>query len=93
MAGEISKRSHDDVSTALSAYETVIRPLIDECQQLNPGGPRIFCPASGFRVLVLQSLARTMSVLQVDRLISWWMGVGAKSGWVATEYPELHLDD
>ena len=93
LVGELSKHGKD-VNAALKAYENAIRPLVAECQQLTPGGPGVFFPATSIGVWVLQAVVRTMSMLQVDKLMNRWMTAGGKeySGWVAAKYPELHLD-
>lgn len=94
LAGEITRHSND-LKRGLSAYQSKMKPLIDECQQLNPGGPGIFFPTSYLGVWILQITARFMSVLQLDKLMSRWMAASNDrgSGWVAEDYPPLNLGD
>lgn len=93
LAGEICRHG-SDLSSALHAYQTKIRPLVDECQQLSPGGPRLVFPSTALGVWIFQSIVRVLGILRIHKLVDSWMMASSResAGWVAEIYPELNFE-
>ncbi|KAJ3035840.1 hypothetical protein HDV00_003375 [Rhizophlyctis rosea] len=60
LAGEIS-RTPDNISHALSQYETLHRPVVERAQKLFPGAPQIFCPQTEWGLYTMQTLINVLS--------------------------------
>ncbi|KAF2640124.1 FAD/NAD(P)-binding domain-containing protein [Massarina eburnea CBS 473.64] len=89
LAGELA-RCGNDVDKALGAYERVIRPYVDEAQQLPLGGLGVLLPQSKIGVWFLNSMFGLVKKLGVDRLMSRSMNDGVKEkGIQVPDYPEL----
>ncbi|USP74427.1 hypothetical protein yc1106_01701 [Curvularia clavata] len=90
LAGELAANP-DDVGAALKGYETRLRPLIDDAQQLkswlnNGKGP---FPQSSWGLWLLNNLLWVVSTCRVDRglaAVAGWMAKGEKEGWKVPDY-------
>ncbi|KAI6080349.1 FAD/NAD(P)-binding domain-containing protein [Hypoxylon rubiginosum] len=86
LAGELARHAND-VSGALKAYETVVRPPVDEIQKL-PGVLGIFFPSSKLGVWILRNTMWAVSKAQ--QAVDWPRSEGG-GRWKLPEYPELNL--
>lgn len=76
LAGEISQRPND-IPAALEAYERVLRPYVENIQNLPPGIPWIICPQTALGVKVVETIARVVSVLSATGIIGFLGKLGA----------------
>jgi len=67
LAGELYKA--EDIGQAFSAYESIMRPYVEKCQQLPPGIPWAVYPTSKFGVFLLNKLVATVGSKPVKWLI------------------------
>ncbi|KAF7314657.1 FAD/NAD(P)-binding domain-containing protein [Mycena kentingensis (nom. inval.)] len=92
LAGELS-RAGNDVPRALEAFNRVIRPAVDECQQISTTAMAIVMPSSRIGVWLLQQLAWMIS--KVQNLMPQSSGSSGGDGyggkWKIPDYPELNL--
>ncbi|GEE03557.1 monooxygenase [Gordonia spumicola] len=68
LAGEIERA--DDLDTALAGYETVMRPFIDRCRQLPPGGASGYAPSSRLAVVLGRWTYRSMNRWPMRNLLA-----------------------
>lgn len=54
LAGELIRAPHEQ---AFAAYETLMRPYVDQAQKLPPGGPRLANPKSRLGIRILHAAA------------------------------------
>lgn len=88
LAGEINKAS-DDISQALTSYETVVRPFIDEVQKgAKPQIIQLAMPDSEWGVSVIRFIGWLVCCLRIPSLIARFSSA-KKGGWELPEYPEL----
>ncbi|KAM4061108.1 FAD binding domain-containing protein [Hirsutella rhossiliensis] len=98
LAGELSKRGisssspsgqgqEDAVASALAAYEEVLRPFVEEIQQLPRGLPRLVYPETAVGVWILRSVLGLMSTLKLNRLFE--SSLMQRNGWKLPDYPQL----
>lgn len=66
LAGELSR--HGDHRQAFAAYESILRPYVDQAQDLPPGTPRLALPSSRIGVSVLNRLVGLFAQPWVGRL-------------------------
>lgn len=88
LAGEISKH-RDDIPAALAAYDTTLRPYVDETQYLPPVGLKLFLPASAWTIKLLHTIAWLVMALRLDRVVEFF-AVQAKQKWALPTYPDLN---
>ncbi|KAI1485227.1 monooxygenase [Biscogniauxia mediterranea] len=99
LAGELARHSRStekgereyDVRAALEAYDSVVRPFVDEAQKLTPGIPWIAYPETRWGVLLLNLVFRLLTWFRVFDLIDRLMPED-KGGLAIPEYPELNLE-
>ena len=93
LAGELA-RNGSNVNAALEKYNEVMRPPIDECQNLAAAGSEgVFFPSSAIGIRIMNNFLWTLSCFRIDKLIRWIHGMlpADKSRWPLPEYPELNL--
>ncbi len=66
LAGELSR--HADHTRAFAAYETLMRPYVQQAQKLPPGTPRIANPQTKMGIATLNTLARLGSTRLISSL-------------------------
>ena len=72
MAGELAtaKSSHlEDVSTVLSQYESIFRPLVAENETAPPGFPQLVNPQTKLGLGVLHTAVRLAYWTKLDKLL------------------------
>lgn len=89
LAGELMRHGND-VDASLEAYDTVLRPLVDEAQTLIPGSPRLFYYETKWGIWLLHLILGTLMWLRVDRLL-YKILPEANGDWKIPEYPELSV--
>ncbi len=67
LAGELAR--HDDVPTALTAYERVLRPYAERAQKLPPGAPRTGTPRTAYGIAVQRAVLRFATTGPQARLV------------------------
>ena len=97
LAGEVS-RHPGDLLGALAAYDSVLRPFVEDTQRFAPGLPRLAFAETAWGVGVMHAILwvvsmsmQLMQVLRIDR------GLRALEGklpwqqktWTLPEYPEM----
>lgn len=73
LAGELAQHTHDDgrgvdVRAALEAYDTTLRPLVDEVQKLPEWRIKYFYPKTEWGIWFLQTTLWLVTVLRIDKL-------------------------
>lgn len=75
LAGEISK-SPDDVPRALENYQAIMKPFVQQVQNLPPGAPQILNPQTTYGIAILKYSLRIASswlfMTVFSSLIAWW---------------------
>lgn len=66
LAGELATR--DDHRSAFAAYESIMRPYVDQAQQLPPGTPRLANPRTRAGIAGFNTLVRVASTKVVQRI-------------------------
>ena len=89
LAGELARHG-DNVGPALESYETVLRPYVEQVQQLPPMNLAIF--RSKLVLNISYFALAILSKLKIDRLVNALMQDG-KETWQLPQYPELELED
>ncbi|KAF7321952.1 FAD/NAD(P)-binding domain-containing protein [Mycena kentingensis (nom. inval.)] len=92
LAGELA-RAGNDVPRALEAFNRVVRPGIDEAQQLSRTTMKILLPGSSMGVWLLQTLTWMYSKVQhlVPQSTDGASTDGYGGKWKIPDYPELNL--
>jgi 2-polyprenyl-6-methoxyphenol hydroxylase-like FAD-dependent oxidoreductase len=90
LAGEINRHA-DNLPQAFANYDKIMRPVIDEVQDVNPFLLRLGIPRSRFGVGMLLSIGRLASFLHVAELMARFSKDDRDGGWKLPEYPELKL--
>ena len=88
MAGELAKAksSHlEDVSTALSQYESIFRPLVAEHETPLPGFPQLVNPQTKLGLGVLHTAVRLAYWTKLDKLLQGW-GQTSEEKWKLPDY-------
>lgn len=91
LAGELARHG-DDVSAALEAYDTKLRPFVEETQQLSPGFPGLMFPDSDWAVWLTHWIIAFVAFLKIDKILgtlSTYLPEGKK--WKLPDYPELEV--
>lgn len=96
LAGEISKCAlhpeKHDIPTALSTYETFLRPYVESIQSLPPGIPWIICPQTSLGVTLIETIARVIGWLSDSGILGLLGKIAGMtrfgSGKVEFELPE-----
>ncbi|KAG6028305.1 hypothetical protein E4U40_001077 [Claviceps sp. LM458 group G5] len=86
LAGEIS-RHPNDLSAAFSAYESTLRPWVDEMQKIPRGMPGLAYPKSAWGVKAIEWLVGTSMRLKLNRFVK--SGGFSEGGWQLPRYPQL----
>ncbi|KAF1963698.1 oxidoreductase [Byssothecium circinans] len=93
LAGELA-RNGNDVDKALVSYQRVVRPYIDEAQQLPLGGLGALFPSSRWGVWVLKGVFKAVSWSGIERLMTRMSGADKKGeGMALPVYDELVLEE
>ncbi len=88
LAGEIN-RNPDNLSQAFANYDRVLRPVIDEVQDVNPSLLRLGIPKSRFGIQVLLSIGWLAGFLHLPELMARFSKEDRDGGWKLPAYPEL----
>lgn len=70
LAGKISK-SPNDISAALTSYERVLRPWVENAQWILPGAPGIAKPQSSIGATVLRMAVSVASFVSSTDIFGW----------------------
>ncbi|PGH14282.1 hypothetical protein AJ79_03104 [Helicocarpus griseus UAMH5409] len=88
LAGEIELNT-DDVTRALENYEKIMRPYVDELQDIQPWLLKLATPKPRWGVAVVQFVLRVVCFLRIPDLIARFSSE-EKGGWKLPDYPELN---
>lgn len=95
LAGELARHG-GDVAAALKSYDAVVRPPIDDYQQLPLGNLGLMFPSTKLGVTILHKTVWIMA--KVSGFVSWLLPKSMTAGgstkgkeWSIPEYPELNL--
>lgn len=91
LAGEIN-RNPQNLSQAFANYDKVLRPVVDEVQDVNPFLLRLGIPKTRFGIGVLMSIGRVASLLHIPELIARFSKKDRDGDWKLPEYPELESE-
>ncbi|KAI1098253.1 FAD/NAD(P)-binding domain-containing protein [Jackrogersella minutella] len=87
LAGELA-RNGNNVSRALKAYEEVVRPPIEQCQNLPVETLGAFFPSSQLGIWVLRRFLWAVSKIEP---ITYRPRTKDNQGWKVPDYPELNM--
>jgi 2-polyprenyl-6-methoxyphenol hydroxylase-like FAD-dependent oxidoreductase len=85
LAGELAA-AHGDHRTAFQAYDRIMRPYVDQAQELPPGGAKGFAPGSALAIRLRTASMRSMTRWPMRRILAAQF---AKAG--SIELPEYRL--
>lgn len=96
LAGELARRGvragahgrDDSVASALTAYEDVFRPFVEQAQKLARGVPGLVYPETELGVWMLRSAIGLSSTLRLNRLFESSV-LERGNMWKLPDYPEL----
>lgn len=90
LAGELA-RHDDNVEAALDAYDTKLRPFVEETQQLAPGFPGIMYPDSLWAVRLTHWVLGFVAFAKLDKILGSLSRRLKPEGkkWKVPDYPEL----
>lgn len=88
LAGEIN-RTIDDLPRALAAYDTTLRPFVDEIQTLKPFVLRLGMPRTRLGINALHIVAGLACLLRIPDLIARFSKDDRGGEWRLPDYPEL----
>ncbi|KAI2465530.1 FAD/NAD(P)-binding domain-containing protein [Annulohypoxylon bovei var. microspora] len=88
LAGELARHGND-VPRALKAYEEIVRPPINDCQNLPVESLGTFFPSSRLGIWALRKLLWVVSKVEP---ITYKPRTEENQGWKVPEYPELKLE-
>lgn len=90
LAGEISLigKEHDNLSAALDAYETKLRPFVEKTQELPSFVPRVAYPESKIAIWLTQNILGVAAWLRLDKIALKFVAT-EKNTWELPRYPEL----
>jgi len=77
------------LSQAFANYDRVLRPVIDEVQDVNPSLLRLGIPKSRFGIQVLLSIGWLAGFLHLPELMARFSKEDRDGGWKLPAYPEL----
>ncbi|KAJ5163908.1 Monooxygenase FAD-binding [Penicillium coprophilum] len=89
LAGELSR--NQNLPQAFRNYSMIMRPFIDEVQQVNIGWIRRMVPKSPWTISLFQSIVGLACFLRIPQVISRFSDDGG-GDWKLPDYPELHVD-
>lgn len=89
LAGELA-RHKGDVKGALAAYDTNIRPYVNELHKLPPGVPWLMTLHSKWSIFFFHLVLRFCAWIQLDKLLFRFMPED-RGGMPVPEYPELKI--
>ncbi|KAM5373072.1 hypothetical protein ACJA88_008600 [Fusarium oxysporum] len=89
LAGEIQKNP-ENLSLAFENYDKVLRPFVDEVQNIKLGLIRWAIPDTQLGVTILQWIAWFVCLLRIPYLISRFSSE-EKAGWPLPKYPALKV--
>lgn len=84
LAGELSQANH--LEQALQAYESIMRPYVEEIQDIPKFGPRLAQPQSRFGIAVLDALLSVAASPGIRRLTELFLSEKEDS-FVLPDYP------
>lgn len=93
LAGEISKQL-DNLPAALISYEKILRPYVEDTQNLLPGIPWVLNPQSSWGLSILEGVARSFGFIvgtRVADVLSKVIDTIPKSWW-GPEFKLPHYD-
>jgi hypothetical protein len=92
LAGELSK-SPADVPKALLAYQSAVRPYVDEVQNFPAKAPQFANPQTATGITILRAAGRIASTPLLRRLTVKLSGLIPSKKFMPPEYPALQRDD
>lgn len=87
LAGEINQHT-DDLSLAFLNYDKVLRPYVQECQEVHPWLINLALPQSWWGVAIVRFVFRALCFLRLPELISRFLSE-RDGGWQLPDYTEL----
>ena len=87
LAGEITRNAHD-LPKALSNYDKILRPFINEIQKINPRLLRLGFPQTQIGIYILHFIFGLLCFLRIPYLVARF-SKEEKGGWKLPDYQEL----
>lgn len=95
LAGEIvqalASDKDDKIASALSKYEEILKPYVDNAQGLAPGVPHIINPATAWGIWIMHGLLGFMAWTGLDRLFMKLAAGTSKEAFEFSQYEELNI--
>ncbi|KAH8804591.1 hypothetical protein F5884DRAFT_418789 [Xylogone sp. PMI_703] len=88
LAGEIS-RNPDNLSKALTEYERVLRPFVNEIQKINTSLIRWAIPKTQFGIAIMHFIMGLICYFRIPEIVARFSSE-EKGGWKLPDYPELN---
>jgi 2-polyprenyl-6-methoxyphenol hydroxylase-like FAD-dependent oxidoreductase len=88
LAGELSRRA-GDLPKALASYESVLRPFVNEIQDVNVSLLRLGMPRTRWGIRVLHAATAAACRLRIPDLVARLSAHDRDGGWCLPTYPEL----
>jgi len=96
LAGEMARHradaSDEGLFAALKAYESRLRPYIDEAQTVSPWFTRLLFPETQWGIWVIHTVVWLITVLRLDKLGSR-LSSDDIGGWKLPDYNELSVQE
>ncbi|PSN60422.1 FAD/NAD(P)-binding domain-containing protein [Corynespora cassiicola Philippines] len=87
IAGELSKiNTSDEVPTALTSYETLLRPLVAKHEMTLPGFPQLANPQTALGVRIFHFVLGFLAAIKTLLPITWLLGGEKKDDWKLPDY-------
>lgn len=86
LAGEIN-RNPDNLPQAFANYDKILRPYIDEIQQVKPALIRMAIPETWWGIAILHMIAKVLCFLRIPDLVSRFSKED-NGGWKVPDYGE-----
>lgn len=89
LAGELTRNS-DDLSQAFANYDTILRPLVNQVQQLNLSLLKLSIPQTSWGISLMHFTLGVLCFFRIPDLISRF-SKERDGDWKLPDYPELEI--